>query len=862
MSLASGTKLGPYEVLGPLGAGGMGEVYRAHDTKLSREVAIKVLPAELADNPDALARFEREARAVAQLSHPNILAIYDFGQQGDVAYAAMELLEGETLREGLAHGALPARKVVDLAVQIANGLAAAHEKGIVHRDIKPENVFLIRDGHVKILDFGIAKVRGPALASSGKTLTTPPEGATGPGVVMGTVGYMSPEQVRGEAVDHRSDIFSFGAVLYEMLTGVRAFGRDTAAETMAAILKEEPPEMGSVPTGPSPALQRIVQHCLEKKPGERFQSARDVAFALQALSGSAVASGPSVPFTRRRHGATLAWVILAAVLALGAALAGWGFRGEPPPPPTFRRLTFFRGTLDRAAFANHGQTILYSARVDGQPSSLYSLSQGAAEPTRLGPPGTHLLSVSAGNDLLVLRNPQMLLSGNLGTLAQATQAGTGLREVAERVFEADWASDGQRFALARSSGAHVNTVLIEFPLGKQTYRSAGILSSLRISPDGKRLLFLENDWTPGAAKLLQILGLEGKVETLARGAQVGSAIWGPSGREVWLAEHEGDQTTLSKLALSGSRRTLWRGAGRFELQGVDGEGRLLASLQHAESQVETAGNDPAFPRNLSWLNSTFAFAFSRDGQTLLFTESGTGGASLDGIYLRRAGEPAPVRLGNGEGCDLSPDGRMVLGASAEGHYQIIPTGAGSVRNLDTGPGTGAAGWFFPDGHRLLLDKTLADGTSQMFVYDLEQGRARPAAPAEYTAFTGQRPLSPDGTRMALFTTDPRTSEHTFWIFPVDGEGRTRVEGISPREVLQAWSEDGKGLYVFERGPVPTQIDRVDIATGRREPWKVFVPADPAGIPRLTNFETTRDGKRVVFNYRRVLSQLFLVEGLK
>src|SRR5512140_3339154 len=237
----------------------MGEVYRARDTKLDRDVAVKVLPAELAKDADALSRLEREARAVAQLSHPNILAIHDFGRQGETAYAVMELLEGETLRERLEGGPLPSRKAVDLAAQIAEGLAAAHEKGIVHRDLKPENVFVTGEGRVKLLDFGLAKRLGPAAGPVSGLQTV--EKHTDAGTVMGTVGYMSPEQVRGETADHRSDIFSFGVVLYEMLTGRKAFSRETAAESMTAILKEDPPEISSTASGPSPALQQIVQHC-------------------------------------------------------------------------------------------------------------------------------------------------------------------------------------------------------------------------------------------------------------------------------------------------------------------------------------------------------------------------------------------------------------------------------------------------------------------------------------------------------------------------------------------------------------------------------------------------------------------------
>src|ERR1022692_1229399 len=275
MALISGTKLGPYEIVGPLGAGGMGEVYRARDARLNREVAIKVLPGAFACDPEQLRRFQQEAQAVAALNHPNILAIHDFGEHEGSPYIVSEFLEGDTLRERMRPGRLPMRKATEYGEQVARGLAAAHEKGIVHRDLKPENIFITRDGRVKILDFGLAKLALPegVPATDAETLVSQTE----PGVVMGTVGYMSPEQVRGQAADHRSDLFSFGAILYEMLSGRRAFRGETSVETMSAILKEEPPEFTETNRTVPPALERIVRHCLEKNPEERFQSARDVA---------------------------------------------------------------------------------------------------------------------------------------------------------------------------------------------------------------------------------------------------------------------------------------------------------------------------------------------------------------------------------------------------------------------------------------------------------------------------------------------------------------------------------------------------------------------------------------------------------
>ena len=290
MTLAAGTKLGSYEIVAPLGAGGMGEVYRARDRKLDRDVAIKVLPDSVAKDPSALARFEREAKAVAALSHPNILAIHDFGTQNGTAYAVTELLEGETLRGKLDTGPIAQRQAIDYALQVVKGLAAAHEKGIVHRDLKPENLFVSKDGHLKILDFGLAK-KAEAVAPEEKTSAQTGSGHTKPGTVLGTMGYMSPEQVRGLPVDHRSDIFSFGTILYEMLSGKRAFKRDTASDTIAAILKEDPPELTQSGRNISPALDHIVRHCLEKDRDRRFHSAHDIAFALSEASSPTTASG-------------------------------------------------------------------------------------------------------------------------------------------------------------------------------------------------------------------------------------------------------------------------------------------------------------------------------------------------------------------------------------------------------------------------------------------------------------------------------------------------------------------------------------------------------------------------------------------
>jgi tRNA A-37 threonylcarbamoyl transferase component Bud32 len=454
MPLASGTKLGPYEIQSPLGAGGMGEVYRARDTRLGRDVAIKVLPEKLARDADRLRRFETEARVIAALNHPNILSIHDIGIYEDAPYLVSECLEGQTLRMELSGWALPVRQVVDYGTQIAQGLAAAHDKGIVHRDLKPENVFVIRDGRVKILDFGVAKlVRPESFSDEGATMDA---GPTSTGIVLGTVGYMSPEQVRGEPADGRSDIFALGTILYEMLFGQRAFRRDTSAETMTAILKEDPPELSLTGKTISPALERIVRRCLEKKPLQRFQSARDLAFNLEGLTGvsstsaTGVSAGAAVAAAERKTSGTRMMMLATGVLLLALLGVGsWmlGVRSRSLPPPTYHQLTFERGLVYAARFAPDGRSIYYSASWNGQPVQLYSALPDSPESRPLNLGNSTLFAVSASQLAISAGCKDRYIGLCQGTLGLVPLAGGTPREVADGVLAADWSADGSEMAV-------------------------------------------------------------------------------------------------------------------------------------------------------------------------------------------------------------------------------------------------------------------------------------------------------------------------------------------------------------------------------------------------------------------------------
>jgi serine/threonine protein kinase len=549
MPLSAGTRLGPYEILAHIGAGGMGEVYRARDSRLGREVALKILPAAFANDPDRVRRFEQEGRAAAALNHPNIVVIYDSGSEGGVFYVATELLEGETLRERLAGSALPVRKAIDYAIQTARELAAAHSKGITHRDLKPENLFLTKDGLVKILDFGLAKHAAMKTAGTHPTeLATQPI-ETDPGKVLGTVGYMSPEQVRGQVADARSDLFSLGVVLYEMVSGKRAFSGESGVEVMNAILKQEPPELDA--TLP-PALDRMIHRCLEKRPEERFESARDLAFALESISGAS--SGTQViPKPQRRYVRTIAMVVGLCVL-VGAAMFFVGSRTSRIPSPTFQRLTFRRGFIDNGRFANGGRTIVYSASWDGNPFQVYSTPAQSPESRDLGIVNAHLFAVSPSDEMALALTPDV--GSASGTLARAPISGGTPRAVADDIVASDWTSDGTRLAVVRAKPGFQQ---LEFPIGKVLYQTAGAVGNPRISRKGDLIAFLELPLGSAGVGSVSTVDLKGNKKTLTEFwlGNVGGPAWSSSGDEIlFTAAPYGLTNSLYAVNRSGKQRLI------------------------------------------------------------------------------------------------------------------------------------------------------------------------------------------------------------------------------------------------------------------------------------------------------------------
>ena len=860
MTLSHGTRLGPYEIGSPLGAGGMGEVYRARDPRLTREVAIKVLPASFSQDADRLKRFEQEARAAGVLNHPNITAVYDFGSHEGAPYIVTELLEGETLRSRLSTGALPVRKAIDYGVQLTRGLAAAHEKGIVHRDLKPENVFVTRDGRVKILDFGLAKLKTEKDGEQQTDLRT--VSGTEPGVVLGTMGYMSPEQVRGKAADKRSDLFSFGAILYEMLSGQRAFRGDTAADTITAILTKEPPDLTQTNKEIHPGLDRIVRHCLEKNPEERFESARDVAFDLEALSTVSRPTGAIAIEPAARRPGWVAPAAAAAILALAAGLAAgyrYGMKAGYVPPPNYQQLSFRRGEVYSARFAPDGQSVVYAASWDGKPVELFSTRTDRPESRTFGLTGADVLAVSKSGEVLVSLDRHVAEPFiRTGTLAEVgISGGVAPREILKDVQWADWDPSGKDLVVVRDMQLRSQ---IEFPLGHVLYQTAGWISHPRISPDGKLVAFLEHPQRRDDGGTVAVVDRAGKKRTLSEtySSEFGLA-WSPDGSSIWItATRVGGNRALHEITLSGKSRLLARVTQSLTLQDVARDGRVLVA--HDTIRIGIMAGSPRMPkeRELAWLDWSSLFDISPDGKTILFSETGEGTGPEYSTFVRGTDGSAPIRLGDGGAQAMSRDGQWaaVLVGHATRLLTLYPTGAGGKRVIETGDLELQGGTSFtPDGQRVLTTANEPGRGPRIFVIDLAGGKPRALTPEGYRSFG--RGVSPDAKSVAVTGPDRRV-----YLYPLSGGEPTPVAGIEQDETVGGWTGDGKALFVYRRRDIPGRLYRLDLATGKKTIAREVMPADGAGVVDIAPIFETPDGDSYVYGFQRTLSDLYLVDGLK
>jgi hypothetical protein len=872
MTLPSGTKLGPYEIIAPIGAGGMGEVFRAKDTRLGRDVAIKVLPETFAKDADRLRRFEQEARAVAALNHPNILAIHDIGEFNGAPYLVSELLEGHSLRVEMNNGALPTRRAVEYAAQIAQGLAAAHDKSIVHRDLKPENVFVTHDGRLKILDFGLAKLAKLQAAADESATLDHAQQDTSPGVVLGTVGYMSPEQVRGEPADSRSDIFALGTIFYEMLSGQRAFRRDTSAETMTAILREEPPEISTTSKPIAPAIERIVRRCLEKKPQQRFQSARDLAFDLEGLSGTTAgsglhAAGSSVEpkaATRRRN--WLIPLVAGLILALAAAAAGWFFGGRnaATTPPLYHQLTFERGLVYAARFAPDARSIYYSAAWKGQPVQIYSTVPDSPESRPLNLVNSTLFATSPSELAISLGCKDRYIGNCEGTLATVPISGGAPRQIAEGVLSSDWTADGSDMALIREADGKYR---VEFPRGKVIYESVNSLGYLRISPHGDAVAFGEFLSVDGDAGW--VVAVDKNRKNLIRTApfiSVEGVAWSPSGEEVWYASTltEGWADAIHATSLKGKERTVLRLPGMLRLHDVSRDGRILLSRESWRSGLQFRGAADSKERDLSWLDYAQLRDLSADGSQIAFDDWGSAAGAVGLAYVRKSDGSPAVKLGAWSAPVFSPDGTRVLVSEATevGHgiyLALLPTGAGETQKLkSTGLQQVGAKGFMPDGKSVYFSADDGHGW-RMYVQDLADGVPRTITPviAGRPSHFETQLASPDGKYIFAPDVDGKGS-----LYPVAGGERKIVPGWSPQDFWITWSADEHSAYVYHDEKTSAAVYKLDLATGKRVLVTTLAPSDPAGVTAVLNVRMTPDGKTYAYSYDLELSDLFIVENVR
>jgi len=723
----------------------------------------------------------------------------------------------------------------------------------VHRDLKPENLFVTRDERVKILDFGLAK-RTPSPDAETMELD---ENRTGPGTVLGTVGYMSPEQVRGEEADARSDLFSFGSVFYEMLSGKRAFRGDSAVETMSAILKEEPPELAATGRDLPPGLDRIVRHCLEKKREVRFQSARDLAFDLESVAElrSTGARAPLIePATGSRRPLLVAGVAVVAVA--GALAVGWrvgrGTAGESSSAQ-FERLTVRRGGITSSRFAPDGQSFVYSAAWEGRPLSLFVGRVGAPDARPLGLDGATLFSVSRQGELAVGLDWHVVVGyQGLGTLAAVPLEGGSPRALLEDVQSADWAPDGKQLAVSRFRDGAFQ---LEYPLGTVlATTSTGWISDVRVNADGRRVAFVLHPNRGDSLGVVSWVDSGREVKKVSDQMFLYGIDWSPGGRKIWAAPDDGK---VWEYELDGKRRPLTSVMGQVRVDDVASDGRAL--LVNSSTRRETVAHrrDTVAEQGLGWFDWSFLKFLSADGSTVLFDEQKIAAEGGYAIYMRRTDGSPPVRLGDGSGLALSPDGQWVLAFgdifSPHTTVNLIPTGAGQPRVLaDDGNQYQAWGRFTPDGKSIVLLGSRPGAEFQIFRRNVDG-----SAPTVQISRHGSRvsmfgiAISPRGDRVLVPERDGPIR-----IYPLDGSPESVVPGTTLRDEPLSWSADGKAIYVVDPRTMPLRIDRIDLATGERRLWKSVALADPAGVSRLGPVLLSADGETIATSFIRSLDELY------
>ena len=830
----------------------MGEVFRARDERLGRDVALKLIKPASGDNPDHLRRFELEARAAAALNHPNILAIYDVGFEGSTPYIVSELLQGMTLRQRFMGGPIPVAQTAEYALQIALGLTAAHARHIVHRDLKPENLFLTEDGRVKILDFGVAKLQSSSEdGRSVEALTT----VTKSGSVIGTVAYMAPEQLRGKHVDHRSDIFSFGSILYEMLTAHRAFSGETEVDTMTAVLIEQPPDADLQSSAIPQAFQNIVRHCLEKEPENRFQSAKDLAFALQTLSGSS--PGKEISFSKPRPHTrkVLPWAVASALAAVSITLLVINLQ-PAAPPPSYTPLTSEAGTIDAARFSPDGRSVFYSAGWNNKPIQIYSTVGNSLLVQPLNLSDASLLAISSSHELAVALHGTH--TGQLetvnGMLASTPLAGGSPKELLADVRWADWDSRGRLAVVHYQDGrSH-----LECPIGQVIYQSPGWISHIRFSPSGDKIAFMDHPALWDDRGTLSLVDMAGHVQVLSPEWEAEDGLaWSPDGKEIWFtAAKKGNNGNLMAVDMKGKIRALLTVPGGLTLQDVSTDGRLLVTLNSKRLAMAATGLGSKQDVELSWHDWNVAKDISPDRQWVLFEDSSEAAGPKYAVAIRKVDGAPPIRLGDGSAGGLSPDGKWAISVSTDGPAAVtlLPIGAGQPRSLNVTGLEVSNGYarFLADGQKIAVNGKEHGHLDRCYLLDL--GGAKP------------KPLTPEGTRCGASSPDSKfivgvAASSTAELYPVDGGAPRPLSGLEADFQPVQWSDDGAALYGYRLGEFPGKIYRFNIASGKTTVVQELRPAAPAGVVLIAPIIISRDGKHFAYSYSQILSTLYLISGV-
>jgi Tol biopolymer transport system component len=855
--LQAGRSLLHFRLVEKIGEGGMGEVWRAVDTTLDREVAVKVIPAPFAGDRERLARFEREAKLLAALNHPSIAAVYGFPEATvgteTVRFLALELVRGEDLAEILASGPLTIRETLDAARQIAAALEAAHDSGVIHRDLKPANIKRTPQGQIKVLDFGLAKALETAGPYSGQTATVTSAGSQA-GVILGTASYMSPEQARGLTVDRRTDLWAFGCVLFEMLSGAKAFDGPTVTDVLAAVVKGEP-DWSKLPAGTPAPVRRLLRRCLEKDPQRRLRDAGDASLLLDENPEDLAPTSTSAGGLGR-------WLV--AALTIAAALAGlsagwWLWRGGDAGGQeaiSFRRVTFARGQMRSARFAPDGRTIVFGAAWGGPPVKLYFARTDAADAAPIPIPPAELLSVSKSGEMAIAVGLNYYGWMGLGTLARTSLLGGTPREIMTNVRSADWSADGSQLAVVRSVDGIDQ---LEYPPGKVLLKSTGYFEQLRFSPDGTLIAFVDHPAWGDNLGHISVIDPSGKKTTLAADfPAVQGVAWAPGGKEVWFTAATGDQgSAVYAVDLSGRRRLVYMGLIPMELFDIAADGRVLLASHRPEREAQALLDGFTEPRPLVVPGeSSVVRTISPDGRMTLVANQIP---KTYETFLVRSDHPGAVRLTEGESLSISRDGAWALTSSADYTvFSVTPTGMGPTRAIPNPDGLAYASiaTWLPDAKRIVMVARKGDEPSRGFVCDVATGVGKPfGAPGMYWPLFVGPPVSPDGRHVVLLDVSGTAQR-----WPVDGGDPLPIPGILPADQPLAWTEDGAALFVAARS-LPITIVRLDLATGHRTTWKTLAPTDSAGL-RFSIPMITPDGKHWTLSTAKLLSDLYIVEGLE